>query len=228
MKMNRKSFKFEFKAGGETEPGTFEGYGSVFNVVDSYDQIVAPGAFTESLAAIKAAGRSVPVLWQHNMDAPIGMYTTLEQDGIGLKVVGKLAVPDVQQANEAYALLKMGAVHDLSIGYYTKNSTMDDESGVLTLNAVDLVEVSIVTLGACPPAQIQNVKARIEAGDFLSMREFEEFLREKGYSRSQAEAIATCGYKSFLARESKGDSESTEKGTDDLINLLINIRKNFT
>lgn len=206
MKMNRKSFKFEFKAGGETEPGTFEGYGSVFNVVDSHDQIVAPGAFTESLAAIKAAGRSVPVLWQHNMDAPIGMYTTLEQDGIGLKVVGKLAVPDVQQANEAYALLKMGAVHDLSIGYYTKNSTMDDESGVLTLNAVDLVEVSIVTLGANPAAQIQSVKSRIEAGNFLTVREFEELLREQGYSRSAAADIADRGYKSYAARESADET----------------------
>lgn len=204
MKMNRKTFKFEFKAAADSEPGTFEGYGSVFNVVDCYDQIVAPGAFTESLSAIKAAGRSVPVLWQHNMDMPIGMYTTLEQDNVGLKVVGKLAVPDVQQANEAYALLKMGAVHDLSIGYYTKNSTMDEESGVLTLNAVDLVEVSIVTMGANPSAQIQNVKARIEAGKFLTVREFEDLLREQGFSKAAAAHIAERGYKSLAPSEKDG------------------------
>mgnify|MGYP002144616602 CR=1 FL=1 len=34
--------------------GSFEGYGSVFGVKDSYDEIVAPGAFSDSLAQHKA------------------------------------------------------------------------------------------------------------------------------------------------------------------------------
>jgi hypothetical protein len=46
------------KAGGVADDGTFEGYGSVFGVVDSYQEIVAPGAFTESLAELAAKGAS--------------------------------------------------------------------------------------------------------------------------------------------------------------------------
>jgi HK97 family phage prohead protease len=56
------------------DDGTFEGYGSVFGVVDSYNEVVAPGAFTESLAELAAKGRTVPVLWQHRQDQPIGVY----------------------------------------------------------------------------------------------------------------------------------------------------------
>lgn len=207
MKMNRKSFAFEMKAAGD-ESGTFEGYGNVFGVLDSYNEIVAPGAFSASLAATAAAGRTIPVLWQHNMASPIGVYTSVTEDHVGLKVAGQLAVPAVQQANEALALMKMRAITDMSIGYYVRDSSTDETTGIRTLKQVDLVEVSLVTLGACPTAQISAVKARVEAGDIPSLREFEETLRELGYSRSQAEAIASNGYKTFLARESKDDSAS--------------------
>ena len=39
--------RLEIKA--VTEEGIFEGYGSVFDVVDSYKERVAPGAFKASL-----------------------------------------------------------------------------------------------------------------------------------------------------------------------------------
>lgn len=208
MKMFRKSFVFQTKA--LDEPGTFEGYGNVFGVLDSYNEIVAPGAFAESLQATKAAGRTIPVLWQHNMAAPIGVYTDVSEDNIGLKVKGQLAVPDVQQANEALALMKMGALTDMSIGYYVVKSQTDEETGVRTLNQLNLVEVSLVTLGANPAAQITAVKARIEAGAYLSVKEFEDLLREQGFSRSAAAKIAERGYKSIAPSE-KGDEESAKR-----------------
>lgn len=198
MKMNRKSFAFEMKAAGD-ESGTFEGYGNVFGVLDSYDEIVAPGAFAESLEETASAGRTIPVLWQHNMSAPIGVYTSVTEDHVGLKVIGQLAVPQVQQANEALALMKMRAITDMSIGYYVRDSSTDETTGIRTLKKVDLVEVSLVTLGACPTAQINAVKARIDAGDFLTVREFEELLREQGFSGVAAARIAERGYKSYAA-----------------------------
>lgn len=220
MKLQRKSFTFEFKAAADgSEPGTFEGYGSVFGVLDSQKDIVAAGAFTDSLMATAAAGRTIPVLWQHDTRQPIGVYTSLEQDSTGLKVVGRLAVPDVQQANEALALLKMRAITDMSIGYYTRASSYDEKTGINTLTKLDLAEVSLVTIGANPSAQISDVKSRLERGEILTVREFEEFLREKGYSRSQAEAIASNGYKSFLTRESGDDSANT------LIDMIKQVRK---
>lgn len=203
MKMKRRAFSFEVKA--VTETGTFEGYGSVFGVVDSYGEVVAPGAFAESLKATADAGRKLPVLWQHDMSSPIGVYDTLSEDGTGLRVTGRLAVPDVRQANEALALMKMGAVPDLSIGYYTRASSMDEKTGIRTLTQLDLVEVSVVTLGANPSAQIDAVKRRLLAGEFLTIREFEDSLREQGYSSRAAAHIAEHGYKSLLAQGSDED-----------------------
>lgn len=208
MKIKRKSFRFEVKA-AEDAAGTFEGYGNVFNVLDSYNEIVAPGAFTQTLEELSAAGRTVPVIWQHDMASPIGVYDSVTQDSVGLKVAGRLAIPDVQQAVEALALMKMRAITDMSIGYYVRNSSYDEKTGIRTLTQLDLVEVSLVTLGANPAAQISAVKARIEAGDFLSVREFEELLREQGFSKAAAAQIAERGYKS-LAPVEQGNSTAAE------------------
>ena len=62
---------FEVKA--VQEDGTFEGYGSIFGNVDSYKEIVAAGAFAESLMQWKESGRLPPVLWQHRSGEPIGL-----------------------------------------------------------------------------------------------------------------------------------------------------------
>ena len=62
MKLKHLDFPFEVKT--VEEDGTFTGYGSVFGVKDSYDEIVAPGAFAESLAAHKAAAeRQAAILY---------------------------------------------------------------------------------------------------------------------------------------------------------------------
>lgn len=81
---------FEIKGIGED--GVFDGFGSVFGNVDSYKEIVAPGAFTESLAAWKASGRLPPVLWQHRSGEPIGPYLEMEEKPLGLWVKGQLLV----------------------------------------------------------------------------------------------------------------------------------------
>ena len=91
-------FQCELKANGDT--GTFEGYGSIFNITDRGGDIVVPGAFTETLAAQKAAGRLPAMLWQHRQAEPIGVYTSMEEDAVGLKV--QLAF-DGQQAVEMAA-----------------------------------------------------------------------------------------------------------------------------
>lgn len=217
MKLQRKSFTFEFKAAADgAAPGIFEGYGSVFGVLDSYNDIVAHGAFSDSLAEKAAAGRTIPILWQHDTRQPIGVYKMVEEDTTGLKVTGQLAVPDVQQANEALALLKMRAITDLSIGYYTRASSYDEKTGITTLTKLDLAEVSLVTIGANPSAQISDVKSRIKSGDFLTVREFEDYLREQGFSKAAAAHIAERGYKSFVA------GDCTDKTASEILKSLNN------
>jgi uncharacterized protein len=194
---------FEVKA--VEEDGVFEGFGSVFGNVDSYKEIVAPGAFAESLASWKAAGRLPPVLWQHRSGEPIGPHLEMEEQAIGLRVKGKLLVDDVQRAKEARALMKAKAVNGLSIGFVTREDSYDRVSGIRTLKKVDLWEVSIVTFPANPAAQISSVKSAIDAIESLS--DAETFLRDVGrLSKAQATAFISR-FKSLPGR-----SDSDELG----------------
>lgn len=197
--MQTKTLDFPFELKTITDTGSFEGYGSVFGVKDSYDEIVVPGAFADSLAAHQAAGTMPALLWQHRSGEPVGVYTSMEEDSIGLKVRGQLALK-TQRGQEAHELLKMRAISGLSIGFISREDSYDKLTGIRTLKKVDLWETSLVTFPANPAAQVQAVKSIEEIEDLKSA---ERFLRESGLSRSEAVA--------FIARVKRlGQSDSDE------------------
>lgn len=151
-----RSFALQIKATGDD--GTVEGYGSVFGVRDNYDDVIAKGAFIQSLKDHKASGTMPAMLWQHDADKPIGVWTEMVEDEKGLRIKGQLAMETVK-GKEAHALLKMGALNGLSIGFMSKEWAYDRETEVRTLNAIDLWEVSLVTFPANEKARVTNVKA---------------------------------------------------------------------
>lgn len=196
--MERAAFglrELKFADGAETM--TFEGYGAVFGNVDAYGDVIQPGAFADSLAAATKSGVWPAMLLQHGgygMGAddmtPIGIWTSLAEDGVGLKVSGKLA--DTARGREAYALLKMEprpAISGLSIGYIPKEwaQRSKPEEPRRTLKKVDLLEVSLVTFPANGKARISAVKSLDE---IASLADAEAYLREVGgLSKSQAVAF---------------------------------------
>ena len=135
--------------------GLFEGYASLFGVIDSGGDAVAPGAFADSLRRTGAAG--VKMLWQHKAEEPIGVWTRIVEDARGLKVEGRLDL-EVARAREALSLLRAGAVDGLSIGFRTKRAATDKSSGARRLLEVDLWEISIVTFPMLPQARVSVVK----------------------------------------------------------------------
>jgi HK97 family phage prohead protease len=181
------------------DTGEFEGYGSTFGgEPDAYGDVIAAGAYSESLANHQAKGTMPKLFWQHNADEPIGKWTEAKEDAHGLLMRGKLNM-DVQRGREAHALLKAGDIDGLSIGYRIKEYSVDTETHVWTLQKLDLVEVSIVSVGANENAVVQSVKAakaahdfteKLKAGDRLTQREFEAWLKGLGFSNSQAERAA--------------------------------------
>lgn len=175
----------EIKASAE---GVIEGYGSVFGNVDSYGDIVVNGAFDRTLKDADSAGRMPAMLWQHNPDEPIGVWTEMRQDKRGLVVKGQLA--QTQRGREALELIKMGALSGLSIGYSTVKSSFDEQSGVRSLLELDLWEVSPVTFPANDAARITAAKS----ADIKTTRDFEGFLRDAGFSRTEAKRIALHGF----------------------------------
>jgi hypothetical protein len=132
---------------------------------------------------------------------PIGIWTELSEDNIGLYSEGKLA--DTPRGRDLYALMKMAprpAINGMSIGYIPKeweNRTKPDEPR-RTLKKIELVEISLVTFPANESARVNNVKNQ------LSIRDAERALRDAGFSRSESKAILADGFKSMPQRDADG------------------------
>lgn len=192
MKTKQGAPVLELKALGED--GTITGYGSVFGNRDSYGDIVMPGAFKRTLAEHRRNKSRPKMFWQHDPSQPIGSWNELAEDDTGLLVTGKLNM-DVQRGREAFALLKAGDIDGLSIGYRVVDERRDEQQDANLLKTVSLVEVSVVslpandraTVSAVKAAEIENLRARLAAGDRLQARELEELFKD-GFSFSNSEA----------------------------------------
>lgn len=130
-----------------------EGYASRFGVVDSGGDIIMPGAFAASLQTRKPG--DIRMLFQHDPKEPIGVWTHIYEDAIGLKVEGYL-IGTTQRGAELDALIKANALDGLSIGFRTVKATRDRGTKLRRLWRVDLWEVSIVTFPMMNEARIQK------------------------------------------------------------------------
>jgi HK97 family phage prohead protease len=187
-----KTFDFQFKADDVGNEGEFEGYASTFGNVDQGGDIVEPGAFIESVVKAKSDGRSIPMLWQHDQREPIGIWKDIAEDSKGLHVKGQLLLED-PLAKRAHVLLKNKALGGMSIGYgIPAGGAEPDEKrrGVMRLKKIDLREISLVTMPMNIAAKVTTVKTILDDGKLPTVREFEEFLRDAGFSKSLATAIA--------------------------------------
>lgn len=192
----------------DAKTGAFSGYGAMFGNVDSYGDVIAPGAFKASLKEWGREKKLPPMLLQHggwgmtdSDGLPIGVWTRMDEDNAGLKVEGRLINLDTDRGKSVYGAMKEGALDGLSIGYRAKKFTLGTKPDEprRKLEMVDLVEVSVVTFPANGKARVRSVKA---AGDITTIREFEDFLRDAGgFSREAAKAIAARGFKSADPRD---------------------------
>jgi len=210
-----RSFALQIKAAGDD--GTVEGYGSVFGVRDNYDDVIAKGAFIQSLKDHKAAGTMPAMLWQHDADKPIGVWTEMVEDEKGLRIKGQLAMETVK-GKEAHALLKMGALNGLSIGFMSKEWAYDRDTEVRTLTAIDLWEVSLVTFPANEKARVTNVKS---ADELQAPKDAEKVLRDAGFSKSDATAFVSRVMRMGEVRSDSANSTAVAmKAADRLLRSL--------
>lgn len=164
----------------EANGETFSGYGAVFDQVDRGGDIIRPGAFAASLARHKAAGTLPAMLYQHDPNRPIGVWTKVAEDDRGLAVEGTI-VTETADGQATAALLKAGALRGLSIGYRTERASKNGQGGRF-LEEIDLWEVSMVTFPMQPSAQV-DLKS-IDA--CATIRDCEQLLQSKGFSQRAA------------------------------------------
>jgi HK97 family phage prohead protease len=157
----RKVRHLHFDVRTVNDDGTFEGYGSVFGNVDSYGTVVDKGAFANTL---RGRVSKIKLLWQHDDTQPIGIFTDLSEDNIGLRFTGQLNL-DVQKGKEAYALLKQGAMDGMSIGFWPIQYSIDNsdpQTPIIHFTEVKLIEISLVTFPANEDAVVTQVKSAFE------------------------------------------------------------------
>lgn len=166
----------------DDKPGTFGGYASVFNGMDTYGDTILPGAYKKTLRNRK---RPILMRWQH-YGPVIGKWTEAREDEKGLWMEGELT-PGHSLASDVYASMKHGAVNGLSIGYRPVQ-TRELGDGKRELKEIELVEVSIVEEPADAAARVAGIKSALD--DATSLKEIEDCLRDAcGLSRSDATAL---------------------------------------
>jgi HK97 family phage prohead protease len=188
--MNR-DFALEIKA--VEDSGQFEGLAATYGGVDLGGDRILPGAFTESLKR----GAERPVLWAHDQAAPIALGV-LSDSAEGLRIKATLDL-DTQAGREAHSRLRKRIVRGLSIGFNVLDRFYD--AGVRVLKAIDVLEVSLVAVPMDPRAQVTSVKSGI-----TTIRDYERFLHEAGWSKSEATRLASHGWRG-LAAEPDGEAE---------------------
>ncbi len=195
--------------------GVFEGYASVFSVVDSDGDIIEPGAFAQ---ALKTQSRPVAMFFNHRRnEIPVGKWLGLAEDSTGLHVKGELT-PGNPQSDALKAAMIHGTVGGMSVGFSAaKGDVSPIATGYSFKNVSRLSEISICTFPANEQATVSTLKS-MDAIE--SIRDAENWLRDSaGLSKSEAQA--------FIARIKSAVRSDSEGGDPAEIAALLERLKTF-
>ena len=159
--MKKKTFNVKLE---KTEGGSISGYASTWiREPDSWGDIVAKGAFAESIERIKEEEIVLPLLWSHGsyeLENFLGKVTDLEEDDHGLKF--EATFDDTPEAQRARELAMDGRLSKFSFAYDTLEEaqiTLEDGRKVNELRKLDIKEVSLVMYPANTDTSVIEVKA---------------------------------------------------------------------
>lgn len=143
--------------------GKISGYFSTYDEEpDSYGDIVAPGAFTETIKAREATGHPFPLCFNHNMDAVIGTVDSIEDTEKGPLITASFL--NTEKAQEVREMVKSGGVFQFSFAYEVEGwaePTEEQKAKGITnvLTKVSLLEVSVVVCPANQNAVVTDIKS---------------------------------------------------------------------
>lgn len=99
----------------------------------------------------------VPMLVGHNEDRPIGLMSA-HDDGKN-ELVASFKIAGTSAGDEALLEAEAGIRNGLSVGLSVDDFTLDAETGITTIHAAHLLEVSLVTFPAFDAARVSDVAA---------------------------------------------------------------------
>jgi len=145
----------------EKDAGTISGFFSTYDrIPDSYGDIIAPGAFTETVKAREESGHPFPLCWNHDLNQIIGKVDSIEDTEKGPLMTASFF--NTQLAQEKREIVKSGVVYQFSFAYDVRDAeevTLEDGTKANELRELDLFEVSIVPIPANQNAVMTEVKA---------------------------------------------------------------------
>ena len=145
----------------EKDTGTISGYFSTYDrIPDSYGDVIAPGAFTDTIKAREESGHPFPLCWNHDLDQIIGKVDSIEDTEKGPLMTASFF--DTPLAQEKREIVKSGVVYQFSFAYdVLEAGPVDLGDGVKAneLRKLDLFEVSIVPIPANQNAVMTEIKA---------------------------------------------------------------------
>ena len=147
----------------EGDAGTISGYFSTYDrIPDSYGDVIAKGAFTETIAKRKESGHPFPLCWNHDLNIIIGSVdpADIEDTDKGPLMMAKFFNSELAQ--EKREIVKSGVVFQFSYAYdILEAGPVELEDGVKAneLRKLDLFEISIVPIPANQNAVMTDIKA---------------------------------------------------------------------
>ena len=175
-----KSFEFDTKSVAEEADDDgfvyIEAYASVFDNIDSHNDMIVKGAYSDTLKAWAAKGAPIPSYYNHGAFSNdphdnVGFLAEAKEDDHGLKVRMALDVAHNAKAAYAHRLIKQDRMRELSVGYIAKSWELLDEEGkreweyTRKLTALDLLEVSVVSVASNPLATVTAKAAQLLYGE---------------------------------------------------------------
>ena len=194
--VNKMLYKsFELKADEGT--GEISGYFATYDrIPDSYGDVIAEGAFTDTIKAREESGHPFPLCWNHDPDQIIGRVEKIEDTEKGPLMTASFF--DTPLAQEKREIVKSGVVYQFSFAYNILDQgpvTLEDGVKANELRKVDMFEVSIVPVPANQNAVMTDVKSEVKTVTVkvipeLDEKAIDELLEKAGRRNSKKDADA--------------------------------------
>lgn len=168
--MHIKQHPVTFKAGPDDglEEGQFLVYPSTFTrTPDSYGDVVAPGAFLDTIAEWKGSGGTLPGLFGHRLDDPdfyVAGALDMGEDDHGWWVKGEFDM-DSPKGPQVYRLVKGKRLRQLSFAFDVLEEgqvELEDGTTANELRKLRVHEFSFVPIGANQDTSVVAIKALVE------------------------------------------------------------------
>ena len=172
--MQHKYKSFEIKS---DDSGKISGYFATYDrIPDSYGDVIAKGAFTETIQNRKDSGHPFPLCWGHDLNQIVGAVYPEDIEDTKKGPLMTASFFNSPLAQEKREIVKSGVVYQFSFAYDILDAemvTLEDGTKAQELRKLDLFEVSIVPIPANPRAEVTDIKAgrRNSKSDEQAIRE---------------------------------------------------------